>query len=143
MKKVYFGCSIAGGRDHAHVYEDIVKFIKDTGAELTSELFADKSLTAESGTNPELAPQEVWLRDTNWVKEADGLIMEVTQPSLGVGYEIALAESLNKPILALFYSGSERRLSSMIAGNPNVQIVEYKDALETKPAIKKFINQVQ
>ncbi len=90
MKKIYFGCSISGGRNHAHVHQEIVEFIKSAGGHVLSELFADKSLVAEVGAMSGLTNEQVWERDVKWVKEADALIMEVTQPSLGVGYEIAL-----------------------------------------------------
>lgn len=140
MKKVYFACSIAGGRDHAHVYEDIVKCIQDAGAEVLSTIFADKNLISEFGTDPSITPQFIWSRDVNWVKEADVVIAEVTQPSLGVGYEIALAETLKKPVLALFDKTSGRRLSPMISGNPNLNIFEYQDITETNKIITEFLN---
>ncbi len=137
MKKIYFGCSIAGGRDHADFYSGIVKLIKGSGAEVMSEMFADKELKAEVGTN--LDPTFVWKRDTKWINEADALIMEVTQPSLGVGYEIGKAEEFNKPVFALFYAPSDRRLSPMISGNPNVKVIEYKQIRELEKPILEFI----
>jgi nucleoside 2-deoxyribosyltransferase len=140
MKKVYFACSIAGGRDHAHVYGDIVNYIKASGLHVLSELFSDKELRPEVGMN--LDPAFVWQRDVDWVKEADLFIAEVTQPSLGVGYEIAIAEALGKPVLGLFYKNSGRRLSPMIVGNPNVAIFEYEDVIETKSAIADFIKKL-
>jgi hypothetical protein len=139
MKKVYFACSISGGRDHAHLYEDIVANIRAAGVIVLSEIFADKTLLAELGPTPDYTPNETWSRDCAWVKQADAVIAEVTQPSLGVGYEIGRAETWKKPTLALFYKPSGRRLSPMIAGNPHVQVVEYTDVRETKAAIKKFI----
>jgi UDP-N-acetylmuramate--alanine ligase len=137
MKKVYFACSIAGGRDHAHVYSDIVQYIKDAGGKVLSELFADKELSDEVGMN--MDPHFVWNRDVNWVKEADVIIAEVTQPSLGVGYELGLAEHIKTPVLALFNETSGRRLSPMISGNPNVEVVRYKNIQDTRDAIKKML----
>lgn len=139
MKKIYFGCSIAGGRDYAHMYQDIVDNIKASGAVVMSELFANKTLVSELGPTPHLSTLETWTRDMSWVKEADAVITEVTQPSLGVGYEIGKAEDWQKPVLALFYSGSGRRLSPMISGNPNITVFAYNDVSETKAAIAKFI----
>ena len=140
MKKIYFGCSIAGGRDHAHLYGDLVESIKAARAQVLSELFADKILKPGVGMN--LDPNFVWQRDINWVQEADGLIMEVTQPSLGVGYEIAKAEEWGKPILALFYSPSGLRLSPMINGSPSVTVFEYKNLSEAQSVITSFINKI-
>ena len=143
MKKVFFSCSIAGGRDHAHIYEDIVSYIKEAGMHVLSEIFADKSLTVEDGTKhklgKKLSDEEIRKWDLDWLNEADAVVAEVTQPSLGVGYEIAMAEMLKKPVLALFYKDSGRRLSPMIAGNPHVIVFEYSDAKETESAIVNFI----
>lgn len=140
MKKIYFGCSIAGGRDHAHLYADIVSIIKASDAQLLSEMFADKVLRPEVGIK--MDPRFVWERDIKWIDEADGLIMEVTQPSLGVGYEIATAENLNKPILTLFYAPSGKRLSPMIAGSPNITVFQYSDVNTIKPAVQEFIGRL-
>ena len=139
MKKIYFGCSIAGGRDHAHLYQDIVDIIKASGAHVLSELFADKSLLSHLGPTPHLTANETWERDMEWVHKADALIVEVTQPSLGVGYEIGKAETWHKPILALYCTASGRRLSPMISGNPNIRVLEYSEVPETKGAVAAFI----
>ncbi|MFO0920819.1 MAG: nucleoside 2-deoxyribosyltransferase [Candidatus Saccharimonadales bacterium] len=137
MKKVYFACSIAGGRDHAHVYSDIVEYIKNAGAEVLSELFADKNLVSEVGTDK--SPEFIWKRDVSWVKEADYIVAEVTQPSLGVGYELGISEMLNVPILALFDDSSGRRLSPMVNGNPNLEVFTYREISETKEIISNFL----
>lgn len=142
MKTVYFACSVAGGRDYAFAYQDFVEFIKSCGVKVHGELFADPELVAETGTDPSLSPRKVWERDTAWVHESAALIAEVSQPSLGVGYEIAMAESLKKPILALFYKNSLSRFSPMIAGNPHVVACEYVDRLEAEKSIQDFIKKL-
>lgn len=137
MKRVYFACSIRGGRDDQAIYQEIVDIIK-TNAVLLSELFADKSLSAQGHTN--LTDQEIYNRDIDWIKEADYVIAEVTNPSLGVGYEISTAEAMNKPVLALFRSQTDRRLSAMIAGSPKTRVIEYTNPSELKGKIKDFLN---
>ena len=141
MKKVYFACSISGGRDHAHVYEDIVQLLKDCGLDVLSEMFAKKSLKAHIGPTPNFTPRQTWTRDISMLKEADLIIAEVTQPSLGVGYQIGTVEGLNKPILVLFFKGSGRRLSPMIAGNPKVTVIEYNDVEDIRQPLKKWLQQ--
>ena len=140
MKKVYFACSIAGGRDHAHVYQDIVNMIKGAGGQVLSELFADTSLVSEVGTDPSITPSYIWQRDVDWVEQADGIIAEVTQPSLGVGYEIALAEKRHKPVLALFYPRPGQRLSPMVSGNPHLQVVTYESVAEVRGVVENFVH---
>lgn len=135
MKEIYFACSIRAGRDDADIYAELVAHIK-TRANVLSELFADSSLTSSGTDKPS---DEIWKTDTDWVKQADGLIAEVTNPSLGVGYEIALAEILGKPILALFRDEGTRKLSAMIDGAPGVKVVHYKDLSTARLAIDDFI----
>ncbi|KFO36180.1 2'-deoxynucleoside 5'-phosphate N-hydrolase 1 [Fukomys damarensis] len=51
-----------------------------------------------------------------WIQQADVVVAEVTQPSLGVGYELGRAVALHKPVLCLFRPQSGRVLSAMIRG---------------------------
>ena len=44
----------------------------------------------------------IYNRDVDWLRESDCVIAEVTQPSLGVGYELGFAESLKIPVLCLY-----------------------------------------
>lgn len=145
MMKVYFACSITGGRDHAYLYQDIANSIKDSGAELLSELFASDKIEAEKGVSAKknMSKRDIWEWDLNWVREADVIIAEVTQPSLGVGYEIAKAEEWGKPILALFYEPSEKRLSAMIEGSDKVKTTYYSSSDEANKAVKEFIAENQ
>lgn len=143
MKKIYFLCSISGGRDFAFVYKDFVKVMKASDVEVLGEIFADVNLKADIGTDPTSTPRHIWKRDTGWLKEADAIIAEATQPSLGVGYQVARAEALNKPILALYYKKSVERFSWMIGGSPNIQTYGYDEYAEAKKAIQDFIKKLE
>jgi len=135
--KIYFACSIRGGREYASAYAELAEYIKSK-ATLLTEIFADNKLTADGINKPSSV---IWETDIAWVKQADIVIAEVTNPSLGVGYEIAKAEEWNKPVLALFHDdGSRRKLSAMIGGSPNTKTVYYTEISEAKTAIDKFIS---
>lgn len=138
MKEVYFACSIRGGRDDAKIYTELVQYIKRKVIVL-SEIFADGKLTSQGMNKPS---RDIWQTDTNWVKKADGIIAEVTNPSLGVGYEIALAENLRKPILALYRQNDDRKLSAMIDGAPGVEVFYYRELSEAKEAIDQFLDKL-
>lgn len=138
MKKIYFACSIRGGRDDAQLYAQLVEHIK-TRAVVLTEIFADGQLTSSGMDKPS---SEIWKIDTDWVKEADAVIAEVINPSLGVGYEIALAETFGKPILALFRSDSGRKLSGMIDGAPGVTVIIYSEISEAQAAINDFLEKL-
>jgi len=135
MSKVYFACSIRGGREDAAHYGEIVEIIKKHATVLT-EIFADKTLTTNGMNAPSV---EIWTKDMDWVRQADMLIAEVTNPSLGVGYEIANAEIMNKPVLCLYRPSEGRKLSAMIDGSPRSVVVEYIDIASAEQAIVNFI----
>uniref|UniRef100_A0A2K6V3K4 5-hydroxymethyl-dUMP N-hydrolase n=1 Tax=Saimiri boliviensis boliviensis TaxID=39432 RepID=A0A2K6V3K4_SAIBB len=69
-------------------------------------------------------------RDLAWLQQADAVVAEVTQPSLGVGYELGRAVALNKRILCLFRPQSGRVLSAMIRGaadGSRIQVWDYEE----------------
>lgn len=139
MKEIYFACSIRGGRDDAETYAAMVEHIK-TRASVLSEIFADGKLTAAGSPGPS---RLIHAKDLSWVRQADGIIAEVTNPSLGVGYEIGKAEEWKKPVLALFRDDGTRRLSAMIDGSPDTQTVYYHDLDEAVVVINRFIDALE
>ena len=119
--KIYFGGSIKGGRSKVEDYKKIVDYLKTVGTVL-DEHVADPSLKSTGET---IGPVEIYKRDVNWINECDILIAEVTVPSLGVGYEIGYAESLNKKIICLYQANEN--LSAMIKGNENITQISYNN----------------
>lgn len=134
MKKVYFACSIRGGGDKS-TYPSLIEIIKSR-AELLTEIFASDGLRPNGSP---LANDKIWQRDIDWIKQADVVIAEVTNPSLGVGYEIAKAEEWGKPVLTLFQASDGKKLSAMIAGSPNLENITYSNLDQAKSAIEKFL----
>lgn len=138
MKIIYFSCSIRAGRQDAPIYAEIVKLIKPK-AKVLSEFLASKTLT-QRGSEGDVA--DIYRKDLDWLKQSDAVIAEVTNPSLGVGYELAKAELLDKPILALYRPQPDRRLSAMIAGSPKIQVVVYENTDDLETAIHAFIAEI-
>ncbi|KAM9699302.1 5-hydroxymethyl-dUMP N-hydrolase isoform 2-T2 [Menidia menidia] len=113
--KVYFCGSIRGGRDDVHVYQRIVRKLRSYGRVLTEHVgSAELSDTGEVAMAA--GDQAIHDRDMQWLQESDVVVAEVTQPSLGVGYELGRAVDLNKRVLCLFRPSSGRALSAMIRG---------------------------
>lgn len=117
---IYFCGSIRGGRSDASLYHDMIAYLEQYGPVLTKHV-GDPQLTEQGNDG---TPEEIWLRDTAWLREADIVIAECSQTSLGVGYELAFAEALGIPV-HVFYGKEDGRLSAMIAGDPNFHIVFY------------------
>lgn len=133
--KIYFAGSIRGGRSKVADYKRIIDFLKENNTVLTEHL-SDSSI---SGAGEDLQDEDIFSRDINMIKESDIIIAEVTVPSLGVGYEAAIAETLNKPVYCLFNeSESENKLSAMMNGNPAIQIIRYQDIDELIVRLKEI-----
>ena len=120
-RKVYFAASIRGGRADAALYHDMIEFIKLTDTVLTEHI-GDLSLSSFEQSERD---RKIYEQDTAWLKECDLLIAECTCPSIGVGYELAYAEKLNKPCY-VFYRRSEIHLSATITGDPYYNVIPYE-----------------
>lgn len=132
-RKVYFAGSIRGGRADAALYHDVIEYIKQTDTVLTEHI-GDLSL---SSLEQQERDRKIYAQDTAWLKECDLLIAECTVPSIGVGYELAYAEKLNKPCY-VFYRRSQVHLSAMIKGDPYYTVIPY----ETKEEILSKISEI-
>ncbi len=86
----------------------------------------------------QLTSQEIYARDMNMITACDAMIAEVSRPSLGVGYEIATALQLQRPVLCL--CDKEVFLTRMLTGNTdtNLKIVFYANDEEWQRAISAF-----
>jgi nucleoside 2-deoxyribosyltransferase len=86
---------------------------------------------------------EIFMRDMEWLQSADLVIAEVTTPSLGVGYELGIAEKLKIPVLCLYRPIKGKRLSAMISGNEKFNCQAYQTLDDAKVHINKFLKQEQ
>jgi 2'-deoxynucleoside 5'-phosphate N-hydrolase len=135
--KIYFAGSIRGGLNDRKIYFEFIDFFKKNNHVVLTEHIFDIDVSLG---NKKTTSDYIYNRDVTWIKESDIIVAEVTQPSLGVGYEIAFAESLNKKIICLYKEQENKRLSAMIEGNKNIVIIRYNDFKEIKNKILKKIN---
>lgn len=137
---IYFSCSITGGRADQGIYKVIVDQLTAWGHEVPTAILASpKVMEYETAS----APEVVYRRDVKWVEECDALIAEVSTPSHGVGYEIALALILKKPVLCCYQQG--RKVSKMITGNdmPTLQLFAYANQDELLGKVQQFVSGVE
>lgn len=134
---VYFACSITGGREFEGVYQQMVAALLAAGHEIpTSHL-----VESEVGERERLlTPQDVYERDTAWIRNCDALIAEVSVPSHGVGYEIGYALQMGKPVLCVYHR--DRKVSKMITGNlhPALKVASYGEVGEATAEMTEFLN---
>ncbi len=90
-----------------------------------------------------VSPQDVYERDAAWVKSCDMVVAEVSTPSHGVGYEIALAICWGKPVVCCYQEG--RRVSKMITGNssPGLRVFSYRTAQELVERVRELLKQIE
>lgn len=134
---IYFAGAIRGGRNDAELYLSLIHYLGTYGTVLTEHV-GDEDLLAQEQS---LSEENIFKRDMQWLKEADLLIAEVSTPSLGVGYELAIAEQMNIPCFCLFRKQDSIRLSAMIKGNPFYHLSNYENLIEAKEVIAQIMQQ--
>lgn len=134
--KIYFAGSIRGGRDDKDLYLSIIEELRKYGTVLTEHV-SNKNLTDQGET--EFTVEYIFERDVSWLKECDIVVAEVTTPSLGVGYEVGLAESMNKKIICFYRKLEGKSLSAMISGNKLIRLYEYKTIDDIENILKEFL----
>ena len=146
MKKkeeIYFAASIRGGREDTAIYLSLIEHLGKYGPVLTEHI-GDKwlSVRGEDG----LSDTFIHDRDMAWLRRAKKIVAEVTQASLGVGYEIGRTVERNlwvprrerQSILCLYRPEVDRRLSAMIAGARSLLVREYRTIEEGCTLIDEF-----
>jgi nucleoside 2-deoxyribosyltransferase len=136
---VYFACAITGGREDQAVYAEIVNTLLAAGHAVPTAALASPEALFDEGA---LEPAEVYQRDINWIMNCDLLVAEVSTPSHGVGYEIAYALGLGKPVFCCYKQ--EAKVSKMILGNadPNLMLCRYQNADAALVNLSKYLEQM-
>ena len=136
---IYFSCSITGGRRDQSIYQHIVAHLTAQGHDVPTAHLSRADILDEEQV---IDPQEVYKRDVKWVQECDALVAEVSTPSHGVGYEIALALFLDKPVFCCSREGV--KVSKMLTGNthPRLKIFSYAIEASLLTAIDNFLEQM-
>ena len=136
--KIYFAASIRGGRKDQNKYNELIGFLSSK-VEVLTEHVGDLSL-GQTGEQ-DFTDKEIYQRDLEWLESADAVISEVTNPSLGVGYELGVAEKLGKPVLCLYKDSNDKtKLSAMVSGNQKFRTFLYHDLDQAKEEIVSFID---
>ena len=133
--KIYFAGSIRGGREKQNDYFELIEYCKNFGDVLTEHVGSN----AVDNIGEHKSDKHIYLRDVNWIKDADVIIADITIASLGVGYELGFAESLNKNILCVYDARTNKNISAMLVGNDRICCMEYRDLDEAKEIIFSFL----
>ena len=137
--KIYFAGAIRGGRNDADLYQEIIAYLENKGQVLTEHVGSTKLTIKGEITRKD---NIIYERDMDWLKNADVVVAEVTTPSLGVGYELGIAERLEKPTICLYRPSENKRLSAMVKGNKIFTCRNYNGLIEAKLYIDEFLKQL-
>ncbi len=137
---VYFACSITGGRQFEPVYRAIAAALAADGHVVPTAHLADPSVKEMEAV---VSPVEVYERDVAWIEACDALVAEVSTPSHGVGYEVAYALGLGKPVLCVYKE--KQPVSKMITGNTraNLRLAAYGGQEDAIGHIRSFLATVE
>ena len=122
--KIYFSGSIRGGREDVNIYRQIIDYLQNFGQVLTEHI---GNSSIHSSGESQINDQKIHDRDIELLLESDIVIAEVTNPSLGVGYEIAKAIEYKKKVICIYRKKGNKRISAMILGSQDIISLEYQD----------------
>jgi nucleoside 2-deoxyribosyltransferase len=138
--KIYFACSITGGRKDELIYQKLVGLLLDLGHDVPTVEIAETGYEEIDAISD---PSDIYQRDVDWIRESDLLVAEVSTPSHGVGYEIGYALEKEKPVLCLFQH--DVSVSKMITGNPHLLLTvkDYKDWDEANQILRQYLDNIK
>ncbi len=130
--KIYFSVSLSQMDEQLRKNcKQIISQIENQGHTVFNKRILDKkpdTYQAQSEKEALKAQREL----TRLKKLADAVLVEVSRQSLGIGQEIALALSINKPVIALYEKGHQ----------PHVLRDEGKELLFLSPYTKESLQNV-
>lgn len=137
--KIYYAAAIRGSNevDNSNLNKIIIESLQKSGHEVLTEHISDELIRIVGELN--MTDREIHDRDMKWVFEADVIIAEVSNPSLGVGYEIGRAFEMRKKILCLYKTHSGK-LSAMIRGSKRITVADYNTPEEAIRIINEYLN---
>lgn len=126
MPKIYIGCCLTHASDE----------FKLEVAEL-KKLLRPKYEIMEFLGVADGEPEDVYRHDIGQVKTCDLLLAECSQPSTGLGFEIATALHYKKPVLAV--AKTEAKVSRLILGITSTlfSFIRYNSLEEIADGIEK------
>lgn len=138
---IYFACSSSELERYKNTYLQIAQEIIKGGHEISVD-WLSKALK-DKGKNPEVK-KTILKEGIDAIKTSDALIAEVSLPSSSVGYQIALAVSLKKPVLCLYSEefGKKRPPQVIEANNSPYLLVKKYSVENLAQAISTFLKSV-
>jgi len=137
---IYFTASVSAKQKYFTEYTSIISYLEELHHSVTSKHITE---ITESQIQEESREEILQFQSKveHWIKKCDFIIADTSFPSVSVGYEIALALRMAKPIL-VFYG--ENGPPSLLSYYKDEKLVTERYTNETyKDTIENFINFVK
>jgi len=122
--KIYFNASLRGKKQYAENYDLIVKAIKHTGNDVScAPVMAEDVEEGIEGNVKKVA--DFFKARKQAMKTSDVVVFDVSFPSTGIGYEIALALQFSKPVIALHVKDAPPNYVIENIKDEKFQLVDY------------------
>lgn len=133
--KIYMSGSIYGGTQKIETYKILINNLKKYG-EILNDNIANENTIAEEAFQKD---EDIFADLVAKMHTADIVFSEVSIPSLGVGYELGLADSLDKKIIAIYDKEYIDKVSTMIRGNKRIKLIPYHNLNEIIDNLEEII----
>lgn len=123
------------------VYQKIISILEDSQIEIQRSWLIEKL----EGTDMHTSSKDILVDNINLLAESDFAIVELSTPSLGVGYFIGQAIANHKKILCLYPDSiNDDEISEVVSGSTS-SLLTYKkySTNNLESIIKEFIDSLQ
>ncbi len=133
--RIYMSGSIYGGTQKIETYKTLINNLRNYG-EVLNDNIADENTIANEAFQKD---EDIFNDLVAKMQTADIVFAEVSIPSLGVGYELGLADSLDKKIIAIYDKEYIDKVSTMIRGNKRIKLIPYHNLEEIINNLEEII----
>lgn len=133
--RIYMSGSIYGGTQKIETYKILINNLKKYGEILNDNIANENTIADEAFQKDE----DIFADLVAKMHTADIVFSEVSIPSLGVGYELGLADSLDKKIIAIYDKEYVDKVSTMIRGNKRIKLIPYHNLNEIIDNLEEII----
>ena len=133
---IYFSGSIYGGRQKLDAYKRLIEALQNYGKVLNAEGADVEGIEKENG----VLDEDIFNSLKDRLDTANVVFAELTVPSLGVGYELGYADSHDIRIVGIYDKNVIPKVSTMIRGNKNIEIIPYNDLRDIINNLKDILN---
>ncbi len=136
---IYFTGSVSAKNKFIEEYLNIINYVKLQGHHIIYEhILSGNEDSINKATKEDML--QFYAEMETWIKGCDFMIADTSYPSVSVGYEIAMALRLGKPVLVFYGAGGP---PSLLAHNKDERLVSEKYTSHTyKESINSFIQYI-